>query len=109
MPSGTNQNAGDVKFKSYAPNHIILQTTTLPSVLLLNDKYDDNWKVWVDGRPTKLLRCNFIMQGVFLDHPGEHRVEFRYQTSLAGLYVSLGAILASLGLLAYVVATRKRD
>lgn len=110
VPSGTNQNAGDVKFKSYAPNHIILQTTTLvPSVLLLNDKYDDNWKVWVDGRPTKLLRCNFIMQGVFLDHPGEHRVEFRYQTSLAGLYVSLGAILASLGLLAYVVATRKRD
>jgi len=109
VPSGTNQNAGDVKIQNYAPNRIVLQATApAPSVLLLNDKYDANWKVWVDGQPARLLRCNFIMQGVFLGHPGQHRVEFRYETPSAGLYVSLGAILAALGLLGYVVATKNR-
>ena len=47
--------------------HIVFAANaTAPSVLLLNDKYDPNWHVTVDGKPAELLRCNFIMRGVYL-------------------------------------------
>jgi hypothetical protein len=29
-------------------------------VLLLNDRFDPNWNVRVDGKLERLLRCNYI-------------------------------------------------
>ena len=60
-------------------------------MLLLNDKFDPNWHVFVDGKPASLLRCNFIMRGVYLT-PGAHTVEFKFSLPLGLLYVSLSAI-----------------
>jgi hypothetical protein len=95
---GTNQTAGVVQFASYAPKDITLKTDVVaPSVLLLNDHYDPNWKVLVDGRPKTLLRCNFVMRGVYL-LPGTHVVEFKFQPPVGLFYVSLSAI--AMGLLA---------
>lgn len=107
--AATNQIAGDVDFASYAPADIKLKANaTTPSVLLLNDRYDPAWQVSVDGKPAKLLRCNFIMRGVFLE-PGQHEVEFRYRLSVKMLYVNFAALVVGFGLLGYaVVATRKR-
>jgi hypothetical protein len=100
---GANLNPGEVKFESYAPKHIVLTAkANAPAVLLLNDKYDPNWKVWVDGKPAELLRANFIMRGVFLDQPGEHRIEFEFQPPVTGLKISLAAIAVALGLLVYL-------
>jgi hypothetical protein len=105
---GTNQNPGEVKFVSYAPRHIVLAASAkAPCVMLLNDKYDPNWHVWVDGKPAELLRCNFIARGVFLDQAGEHRVEFRYQPPLIGFYVSLASVLVASSLLGFVWLGRK--
>ena len=69
-------------------------------MLLLNDHYDSNWKVLVDGHPEKLLRCNFIMRGVHLP-AGSHRVEFRFEPPYRLLYVSLSGI--GIGLLLFLV------
>jgi hypothetical protein len=99
----TNQNPGEVEVVSYAPQHIVMKATAnAPSVLVLNDQYDPNWRVWVDGKPAELLGCNFIVRGVFLDRAGEHRVEFRYQPPLIGLCISLASLAVALGLLGYV-------
>lgn len=107
---GTNQNPGTVKFASYAPKHIVLTAqANAPAVLLLNDKFDPNWKVTVDGQPAKLLRCNFIVRGVFLDKAGEHRVEFKFQPPLTGLYVSLVSVAVALLLLGYLGLVKPRD
>ena len=35
--------------------------------------------VTVDGQPAHLLRCNYIMRGVYLT-PGRHSIEFRFRT-----------------------------
>jgi uncharacterized membrane protein YfhO len=106
--SGTNQNPGEVKFESYAPKRIVLSAkANAPSVLLLNDKFDSNWNVTVDGQPAKLLRANFIARGVFLDKAGEHRVEFKYQPSVTGLYVSWTA--CGLALLIVIVLIMNRN
>jgi len=104
----TNENSGTVEFKSYAPKQIILTANALtPSVLLLNDKYDPNWHVTVDGQPADLLRCNFLMRGVYLS-AGQHTVEFNFSPPNKPLYVTIIAIAVGIilcGLLFFL--TRK--
>ena len=68
-----------VDFVRYSPKEIVLQARTDRSaVLLLNDRYDPDWQVTVDGQPATLLRCNYIMRGVQLP-PGSHTVRFSFQ------------------------------
>src|SRR5579872_7409773 len=106
--AGTNQNAGSVEFASYAPKEITLKTgASAASVLLLNDRFDPNWKVWVDRKPATVLRCNYLMRGVYLE-PGRHTVEFRFQPQVRMLYVSLAAIGAGLLLLGMVMVSEFR-
>lgn len=89
---GTNQDAGTVEFVSYAPKRLVIKANVkAPAVLLLNDRYDPNWWVTVDGQPAPLLRCNFIMRGVALK-PGAHTVEFAFLPPVKALYVTLAAI-----------------
>jgi len=45
----------------------------------------------VDGKPAELLRCNFIMRGVYLS-PGQHTVEFDFSLPNKPLYLTLSAI-----------------
>jgi len=88
----TNENSGSVEFKSYSPKHIVFAAqAAAPSVLLLNDKYDPNWRVTVDGKPAELLRCNFLMRGVYLP-AGPHTVDFQFSLPSKPLYVTLTAI-----------------
>jgi len=90
--NATNGNSGTVEFKSYAPKDIVFGThADTPTVLLLNDKFDPNWRVLVDGRPAPLLHCNFIMRGVYLT-PGAHTVEFQFKLPNGPLYMSLTTI-----------------
>ena len=108
-PIATNANTGTVEYSSYAPKHIVLNAkAAAPAVLLLNDKYDPNWKVLVDGKPAPLLRCNYVMRGVQLA-PGDHRVEFHYEPSTTALYISLAAIGLGLALLAFLAFGARQD
>lgn len=104
----TTANPGTVAFKNYTPKYIQLTAQTeQAAVLLLNDKYDPQWKVWVDGQPQPLLRCNFLMRGVQLA-PGQHTVEFRFQPPETALYVSLGTLGAGLLLGLFLLVTNGR-
>ena len=90
--TATNDNSGTVEFTSYAPRHIAFSATaTAPSVLLLNDRFDPGWHVTVDRKPADLLRCNFLMRGVYLE-PGTHSVEFNFSLPNKPLYITLSAI-----------------
>ena len=107
--AAANNNAGKVEFASYAPKDIVLRSDgPSPSVLLLNDRFDPSWKVTVDGKPETLLRCNYIMRGVYLS-PGAHTVEFRFLPPVGPLYVSLAAIGFGLVLLGFVLVTARRS
>jgi len=99
--NATNTHPGTVGFKSYSPKDILFDAhAEVPSVLLLNDEYDPNWRVLVDDKPEPLLRCNYIMRGVYLT-PGTHTVEFDFLLPSGPLYVSLSAI--GVGILLCVV------
>ncbi len=111
MPAAnaTNENSGTVEFKSYAPAEILLNTQAhAPSVLLLNDKFDPNWHVFVDGKSAPLLRCNFIMRGVYLP-PGTHSVEFKFSLPMGPLYISLSAISVGIFLCGFLIFSTRRS
>ena len=87
---------GTVEYVSYSPKEIKLKAKAeAPSILLLNDKYDSEWHVYVDGKQEKLLRCNYIMRGVAVG-PGNHSVDFRYEPALHGLFTTLGGVALAL-------------
>ena len=94
------QPPGTVEYTAYAPKRILLRAKAkVPAVLLLDDKFDPNWKVWVDGKPAAVLRCNYAVRGVQVP-PGEHEIEFRFALPLTSVYLTLAGLalgLASLG------------
>jgi hypothetical protein len=107
--SVTNQNAGTVEFTNYAPKNIVMQAKADgPAVLLLNDRFDSNWKVSVDGKPEKLLRCNYLMRGVCLQ-AGPHRVEFRFEPPMNAFYASVAAVGIGLLLLGYLAFGKEKE
>ena len=107
--NATGQNAGPVEFKSYAPTDIMFSAQAgAPSVLLINDMFDPHWTVRVDGRPAPLLRCNFIMRGVYLT-TGPHTVEFQYHITHGPLYVSLAAIGVGILLCGLLIFSERRN
>jgi len=108
-PGTTNAAPGTVEVVSYAPKQVVLQATNAqPAVLLLNDKFDPNWRVTVDGVPAPVLRCNSVMRGVFLN-PGKHRIEFSFQPPVNSLYVSMAALGVSIVLLGLLIVLRVRE
>ncbi len=107
--AATNENSGAVEFKSYAPKQLVFAANAVtPAVLLLNDKYDPNWRVTVDGKPAELLRCNYIMRGVYLS-AGAHTVEFRFKLPSKPLYVTLTALAAGIFLCGYLFITGRHS
>ena len=108
MTNSAADNPGTVDFTSYSPKHIVFSAqAATPSVLLLNDRFDPNWRVFVDGKPSTLLRCNFIMRGVFLQ-PGPHTVEFYFSLPHDPLYVTLAGMGLGILLCGYLYfSTRK--
>jgi hypothetical protein len=104
----TNQNPGEVKFKSYKPADIVFEARAeANAVLMLNDKFDPMWRVTVDGKPAELLRCNYIMRGVFLT-PGTHTVEFFFRPPLKPGYVTLAAMALGILLSGLMIYSERR-
>jgi hypothetical protein len=96
---------GTVKISHYQAKDLILEVDAkTPAVLLLNDRTGDFWNVWVDQKPGSVLRCNYIMRGVFVP-AGHHIVEFRYQPPLKLLFVSLAAFGLGILLAGVVIVT----
>jgi hypothetical protein len=108
-PVGTNQNSGEVKIVRYEPADIKLDATAAgPSVLMMCDKYDPDWQVWVDGKKSEVLRCDYLLRGVYLE-PGHHKLEFKFRPNIKMLYVDLVAIFVGACLMSYVgFVTRKQ-
>jgi hypothetical protein len=109
-PAGqTNQDSVPVEFKSYAPKDIVLSANAVaPSILLLNDKFDPDWSVTVDGKPAPMLHCNFIMRGVYLA-PGAHTVEFRFALPNGLLYVTLAGTVMGILLIGFLIFLQRKS
>jgi hypothetical protein len=110
LPPSASTSAGDpgtVAITDYHSKYVRLEADAkTPAVLLLNDRINADWRVRVDGAWTSVLRCNYIMRGVYVT-PGHHVVEFVFKPSLDSLYVSVSAILIGIILAGYLIVSRK--
>ena len=83
--------AGVVQITSYEPEHITIAVEGVgsKSYLVLSDNWYPGWSAEVDGHPVDILRANAIFRAVRLS-PGNHTVEFRYQSTplMVGFFVS---------------------
>ncbi|HZM01826.1 MAG TPA: hypothetical protein VFC44_02285, partial [Candidatus Saccharimonadales bacterium] len=102
-PAQPDKDPGTVTITSYKSKDVKLRANAkTAAVLLLNDHTGDYWNVWVDGKPGTVLRCNYIMRGVFVP-AGQHTIEFRFQPPLNWLYVSISAFAIGILLTGYVI------
>ncbi len=96
----------EITFSEYLPKQVRMKAeANAPSILLLNDRFDPHWKVFVDGEPAKVLKCNFMVRGVEVP-AGEHIIEYRFEPPAGTLYLSLAAIACGLMLCGVVALGR---
>ena len=102
----SNAAPANVNILHYEPRKVELKANAdAPAVLLLNDRFDPNWKVEVDGKSATLLQCNFIMRGVHLS-PGEHLVTFRFEPDHTMFFITLGAVVFGFVLCGFLAVSR---
>ena len=66
-----------------------------PGILFFPVPHNPGWHVFVDGKPTHLLRLNFAFSGVELTTPGIYHVELRYKPP----FMILGIAMSCVGIL----------
>ncbi|MEW6095923.1 MAG: YfhO family protein [bacterium] len=67
-----------IQIIDYQPNKVAITTSSnQDGFLFLSDTYYPGWKAYVDGKPTKIYRANFLFRAIVLPM-GIHKVEFIY-------------------------------
>jgi hypothetical protein len=91
------EDVGSVRITSRTGDQMALRASAdRPAVLVLADPYFPGWEAQVDGRPTPVLRANYLFRAILLP-PGDHQVTFVYQP--LSLAVGLGSTVATACLL----------
>lgn len=83
---GVEANSGDrpfqpVEAKTTKRKAVIEVQAEAPSILRFSQRYQGNWKVFVDGKPADLLRIDYLSMGVQVPS-GHHVVEFHCPKSM---------------------------
>ena len=73
-----------VDLETYTPNEIVVKTqSALGAYLLINDQFDPDWQVQVNGHPAELLRADYILRAVQVP-PGASTISMRYVAHYLG-------------------------
>lgn len=67
-------------------------------LLCMSVPYSDGWTAYVDGKEAEIIKTNKMFMGLMLN-PGEHTIEFKYQTP----FLKLGAAVSVVGIAALAV------
>ncbi len=100
-PSASRADVDRVDLEKYTPTEINLNVeSTRNAFVLINDYYDHDWQVQVNGQDAPLLRADYVMRAVTVP-PGTSTVTMRYVAHygpfpvLAVSLFSDGAMLAA--------------
>ena len=75
-----NVSSEEVDLEAYTPTEIRVKArSTLGGFVLINDQFDPDWTVTVNGQKAELLRANYILRAVRVQS-GESTVEMHYAT-----------------------------
>ncbi|MFA5087754.1 MAG: YfhO family protein [Candidatus Omnitrophota bacterium] len=64
------------KITKYTPNEVVIEADIeTPGFLILSDTYHPDWKVWINGKPSRIYIADYLIRSVFLN-AGRHQVRF---------------------------------
>lgn len=93
-PAAASADPGEVGVRETRAGFVRLQTNlTQPAMIRIANKYDPDWKAYVDGAPAKLWRADYLFQAVHVP-AGVHEVVLRYAPSRWPLWVQIAGLLA---------------
>jgi len=70
---------GQVQMTEYRPGYMKLKVSAgQPAILRISEKYDHDWRAWIDQQSVPVRRVDFICQGVLVPFPGLHEVVLKY-------------------------------
>ncbi len=79
--------------------------TETPKLLMLNEYYDSDWKVYVNGEEQSIIKSNYLFRAVEVP-AGDSVVEFRYQPKLLYAMFAVAGV-SLLGILVLAVLHRR--
>jgi hypothetical protein len=88
------QNGEGVRIVGYTPEQVdLVAAAARPRLMVLTDAYFPGWRVFVDGRESRLFPVDYAFRGVVLD-AGQHRITMRYQpiSFHLGLWITLASL-----------------
>jgi len=94
----TTNASSDVLIEKYQPNEIFISVNNnRDGFLVLLDCYYPGWKAYLDDKPTKIFRANYIFRAVRVPQ-GRHRIKFIYSPDSLkiGFMISSAVFLFSL-------------
>jgi len=81
---------------------------SVPVVMRVAEKFDPDWIATVDGKKVRLLRCDYMFQGIALE-AGLHEVVMRYAPSLLPVLLQGMGILVGLGAALWLLLLHRRN
>ncbi|MBT1072527.1 YfhO family protein [Pelotalea chapellei] len=93
--------AGSVHVERFQAEQISVTATVRSNTLLvLGEKYFQDWRALVDGHETPIVPVNHVLRGIYLT-PGNHAVEFIYDPLpfKIGKYLTLSSLVLFAGML----------
>jgi hypothetical protein len=97
VPAGLRPGAIEKSRFETRSSEIVVRSDGGPTLLVVNERFDPDWRATVDGRPTRILRVNGLVRGVVVP-AGRHLVRLEYATPTAvyvGAGLALGGVLAA--------------
>jgi hypothetical protein len=94
LVSVTNPAPVKITPKSFAAQRIEAEVETLaPAMVVVSQSYYHNWRAYVDGKPTPLVRANFAFQALQVP-AGRHEVQLVYEDRMfqLGVVISLASL-----------------
>jgi hypothetical protein len=109
VPGNYRPPAGEVVIAEDRPERVRLRVRAdAPALAILDDVFADGWSATVDGRLAEILPANYLVRAVWVG-PGEHEIDFRYQTPGLGLgWLIFGAGAACAGAALLLQRSRRR-
>jgi hypothetical protein len=106
-PGARLQGPGTIRFRWLGANSARVDIDAqAPAIALVRNSYDPNWHATVDGRPTRVLSADYVLQGIPVG-PGHHTILLAYRDRWIGIGLA-GSALSLLALIVGSLATRGR-
>jgi hypothetical protein len=87
------QEVDKIEYENF--NRIRIEVTTIrPGVVVLSESSYPGWRVTVNGKPSNIIRLNYLFQGVEVDS-GRQQIQFEYEPPFFRLFslISLSTFL----------------